>query len=114
MFPLNPVNKPFPLGFAKLDVQRQDQAATATRLDHVVRALEAYRLANGDQRYPADLEELVDSGFVRRIDMSSSWGSPFDYTALEAGQGYRLQAPDEDDQILPSLERVGGMAGDAE
>ena len=108
MFPMNPLNRAYPLGFAKADVQRQDQAATATRLDHVVRALEAYRLATGDVRYPADLAELVDSGFVRSVDTSSAWGTPFDYTVLEAGQGYRLEAPDEDDQILPNLERSGG------
>jgi hypothetical protein len=108
MFSMNPLNRAYPIGFALADTQRQDQAATATRLDHIVRALEAERLASGDTRYPGDLEELVDSGFVRRVDTSAAWGTPFDYTALEGGQGYRVQAPDEDDQVLPTLERSGG------
>lgn len=108
LFRFNPVNQAYPMGFARADVDVQGQAAVGTRLDHVARAVEAWRLANGDESYPGDLETLVDSGFVRAVDLQAPWGTPFDYSVQDAGQSWRLQAADENNQVLPGLERTGG------
>jgi len=108
-FEKNPLNTT-PLGLMRDDLARQHEAAIASRLDHVTLALEAYRLASPDQLYPVDLDELVDLGYLRDEDVQNPWGVHFDYSRLEGGQSFRLQAVDEENQELPDLERTGGEA----
>jgi hypothetical protein len=110
MFPHNRLNQGQILGLVPADVERQDQAVLTTRMDRVVHSLEAYRLANGDQAYPEDIEELIDLKFLREVDIHLPYGVHFEYTRLDGGEGYRLQAVDSDNQEIPELERTGGQS----
>lgn len=114
LYERNPINQKQPLGLRREDLDAQHEAVLATRIDRVAHSLEAYRLANGDQAYPADLEELVDLKFLRDVDVHLPYGVHFEYTRLESGQGFRLQAVDADNQEMPDLERIGGEAGEAD
>ena len=107
-FRLNPLNAAYPFGVAHDDLRRQEQAAIGSRLDRTVHALEAYRLASGDRSYPHDLDELVDLGYLRSVDIQNPWGVAFDYTLTEAGLGFTLQAVDADEKPDTELERTRG------
>lgn len=110
LFPRNPINQRQPLGLIPADIERQEHAVLSTRLDRIAHAVESYRLGNGDQAYPADLEELVALKYLRDVDVNLPYGVHFEYTRLAGGAGYKIQAVDEDNQEMPELERTGGEA----
>ncbi len=115
MFPKNPLNAGItPLPVLSADLETYELAALGTRMEHLVRTVEAFRLANGDQAYPSDFEELVDLKFLRDADIMLPQGVHFEYTQLNEGQGYRIQVVGPDNAEIPELEHVAGeSAADA-
>jgi hypothetical protein len=110
MFTHNPLNAGRIFGLAPADMQDQNIAVLSTRLERVVRSVEAYKLANGDQGYPEDLEELVDLKFLRESDIHLPYGVHFEYSRTPEGEGYRVQAVDDENQYIPELDRTGGSS----
>lgn len=97
-----------PLGMIPADAERQEHAVLMTRRDRVVNAVEAYKLANGDAAYPEDLEELVDLGMLRDIDVHLPYGVQFEYARTADGESYRVKVVDAQNQEIPELESGGG------
>lgn len=110
---LNPVlASDNPFGLASGDVARQDEAAMASRLDRVAQALESHRLATGGGRYAEQLDDLVDLGLLRGVDIRNPWGVACEYTVVDEGAGFRLQGFDRDRNQAAALARVGGTAAE--
>lgn len=105
-----PWNQRQPFGLVRTDIDRQDIAASESRLDRVAHAVEAQRLAFGDTAYTPGIEDVVDAGYVRNDDLHSPSGLMFDYTVLDDGQSYTLQGYDALENALPELKREGGEA----
>lgn len=112
---LNPINGQGPLsGLRAADVAAQREVALKSRLERVAYALEVHRLAFEDNSYAQQLEELVDLGYVRSLDLQTPWGQPFDYRLNPEGSRYVLQVLDESGNPVPGMRRVGGqdLSGD--